>query len=170
MSDVSVLVVFDGHEDGLVEKMSRKVAEGARGAGADVLVLAANSAKPEDAVERDALIIGSPCHFAGVSASIKRFMDSTWSHRGRLAGKAGAAFTVSEHLAGGHELTLLSTLSFFLSHGMVIEGSHLGDAFGALLIAPDGDKKEFLADDPEECRRLGEKTARLAGRLKTGNA
>jgi hypothetical protein len=45
MSNASIPAVFSGHENGLVEKMSRrKAAEGARGAGADVVVLSAGSA------------------------------------------------------------------------------------------------------------------------------
>lgn len=166
MAAIRVLVVFDGHEDGLVERMARKVAEGARGAGAEVLVLAAGSAKADDVLAVDALIIGSPCHFAGPSATVKKFIDSTWAHRGKLVGKVGGAFAASEHLAGGHELTMISCLAFFLSHGMVVEGSDKGDAFGAILVAPDGDKSEAMADDPEECRRLGEKAVKLAAKLK----
>ena len=166
MSKVKILIVFDGHEDGLVERMSRKVAEGARGAGAEVLMLTSGNAKAQDILEYDALILGSPCHFAGPSTSVKRFMDSTWPIRGKLAGKVGAAFTAAEHLAGGHELTLVSAISFFLSHGMIVEGSCNGDSFGATLIAPDGEYREALSDDPEECRHLGEKTAKLAAKLK----
>ncbi len=168
MAGIRVLVVFDGHEDGLVERMARKVAEGVRGTGAEALTLAVGSVKPEDAIKADAVIIGSPCHFAGPSASIKRFMDSTWPIRGKLTGKVGAAFVASEHLAGGQELTMLSCLAFFLPHGMIVEGSDKGDAFGAILVAPEGDKSEAMADDPEECRRLGEKAALLAQKLAAG--
>lgn len=166
MANIRVLVVFDGHDDGLVEKMSRKVAEGVREAGGEALSLAVNSAKPEDVLDADVLVIGSPCHFAGPSAAVKKFMDATWPLRGGFAGKVGASFVASEHLAGGHELTMISCLAFFLSHGMIVEGGDKGDAFGAILIAPDGDKSEALADDPEECRRLGQKAVRLAARLK----
>ncbi len=166
MAAIRVLVVFDGHEDGLIEKMARKVAEGVRGAGGEALSLAVGSAKPEDILQADALIVGSPCHFAGPSAAMKKFMDSTWKLRGKLAGKVGASFAASEHLAGGHELTLLSCLAFFLSHGMIVEGSDKGDSFGAILIAPEGNKNEAMTDDPEECRWLGEKAVRLAQKLK----
>lgn len=165
MPTPKILIVFDGHEDGLVERMSRKVAEGARGVGAEVLMLTAANAKPDDLLASDAVILGSPCHFAGPSTAMKRFMDSTWPIRGKLTGKVGAAFTAANHLAGGHELTLLSAISFFLSHGMIIEGSSEGDSFGATIIAPDGIYSEALADDPEECRTLGEKAVRLASRL-----
>lgn len=166
MSQVRVIIVFDGHEDGLVERMSRKVAEGARGAGAEVLMLTSANAKPEDLLERDVIVLGSPCHFAGPSTSMKRFMDATWPLRGKLAGKVGAAFTAANHLAGGHELTLISAITFFLAHGMIVEGSCEGDSFGATLIAPDGEYREALTDDPEECRTLGEKAVGLAARLK----
>lgn len=162
-----VLIVFDGHEDGLVGRMARKVAEGSRGAGADVLSLTSANVKPEELEGYDALILGSPCHFAGPSTAMKRFMDSTWPIRGRLAGKVGAAFTAANHLAGGHELTLISAISFFLTHGMIIEGSVEGDSFGATVIAPEGESiREGVSDDPEECRRLGEKAVRLAAKLK----
>lgn len=166
MSKPTMLIVFDGQEDGLVERMSRKVAEGARGTGAEVLMLTAANAKPDDVLGHDALVIGSPCHFAGPSTAIKRFMDSTWPLRGKLVGKVGAAFTAATHLAGGHELTLLSAISFFLTHGMVVQGSAEGDAFGAVLISPDGVYSEAVSDDPEECRVLGSGTAALAARLK----
>ncbi len=165
MAQPKILLVFDGHEDGLVERMSRKVAEGARGAGAEVLMLTAANAKPEDAMDKDAIVLGSPCHFAGPSTAIKRFMDATWPFRGKLAGKVGACFTAANHLAGGHELTLISLISFFLTHGMIIEGNADGDAFGATLIAPDGVYEEAVADDPEEGRILGSKVAALVTRL-----
>lgn len=166
MSSVKILIVFDGQEDGLIERMSRKVAEGARGAGAEVLMLTAANAKAQDILDRDCLILGTPCHFAGMSTAVKRFVDSTWPLRGKLAGRVGAVFTAANHLAGGHELTLLSVIAFFMSHGMIVEGSPEGDSFGATLIAPEGDAGEAMADDPEECRRLGEKAARLAAKLK----
>ena len=166
MRNIKILVVFDGQEDGIIEHMSRRIAEGARKAGAEVLMLTASAAKPEDALLYDALIIGTPCHFAGPSAAIKRYMDSTWAIKGKLAGKIGAAFTASEHLAGGHEITLLSTIAFFLTHGMIIEGNVNGDPLGEVVIAPDGDRKEALTDDPEGCKRLGAQVAKLAGRLK----
>ena len=166
MPNPRILIVFDGHEDGLVERMSRKVAEGARSAGAEVLMLTAANAKPDDVLSHDALIIGSPCHFAAPSTAVKRFMDATWPLRGKLAGKIGGAFTAANHLAGGHELTLISAIAFFMSHGMIVEGNAEGDAFGATLIAPEGDASEAMSDDPEECRQLGVKIAKLAARLK----
>ncbi len=166
MTQPKMLIIFDGHEDGLVDRMARKVAEGARGAGAEVLMLTAANATVDDALACDCLVLGSPCHFASTSTSIKRFMDSTWPIRGKLAGKVGAAFTAANHLAGGHELTLQSIIAFFLTHGMIIEGSAHADAFGATLIAPAEDASEMLADDPEECRHLGEKAVKLTMRLK----
>ncbi len=163
---MKVLVIFDGHQDGLIDRMARKVVEGAKGAGAEVLALSADKVDHDDLIKADAIIIGSPCHFAGPSAKMKQFMDSTWSLRGKLAGKVGAAFAASQHLAGGQEFTMFSAIAFFLTHGMIVEGDETGDAFGAILIAPDGEKDEAVADDPEECRRLGEKAAKLAARLK----
>lgn len=166
MANPRILVVFDGRENGLIDQMARKVAEGARKAGAEVLMLTAANAKPDDVPPCDALIIGTPCHFAGPSAAIKRFMDATWGIRGKLSGKVGAAFTASEHLAGGHEMTLLSCLTFFMSHGMIIQGNCEGDTFGAVVIAPEGDKDEIMADQPDECRGLGAQVAELLKRLK----
>lgn len=166
MTQPTILLVFDGQENGLVERMARKVAEGARGAGADVLMLTAANATPEDALARDALILGSPCHFGGPSVAMKRFMDSTWNLRGKFAGKVGAAFTAASHLAGGHELTLVAAITFFLTHGMIVEGNAMGDSLGATLIAPGGEYREAMADDPEEGRMLGERVTRLAAKLR----
>ncbi|MCC8180872.1 MAG: NAD(P)H:quinone oxidoreductase, partial [Planctomycetes bacterium] len=101
------------------------------------------------------------------STAMKKFMDSTWPIRGKLAGKVGAAFTAANHLAGGHELTLISAIAFLLGHGMILEGSTEGDAFGATLIAPEGVYSEAVSDDPEEGRDLGRKVALLAARLKS---
>lgn len=166
MTQPAILVVFDGQEDGLLDRMARKIAEGAREQGAGVLMLTAANAKPDDVLGHDALILGSPCHFGGLSTAVKTFMDATWPLRGKFAGKVGAAFTAANHLAGGHELTLMSAITFFLTHGMIVEGGAEGDAFGATLVAPDGKYGEALADDPEECRLLGARVAGLASRLK----
>jgi NAD(P)H dehydrogenase (quinone) len=129
---------------GHTEKLAQAVAEGARSAGADValkrvpelmppevakqvgakLDQAADIATPEELVNYDAIIIGTPTRFGRVSAQMANFLDQTgglWA-RGALVGKVGGAFvsTASQH--GGMETTLFSALTSLMHHGLITVG------------------------------------------------
>ena len=78
---------------------------------------------------------------------------------GKLEGKVGAGFASSGMLGGGNETTVLSILEALLIHGMIVQGDTGGGHYGPVAIgAPD-------ERGTEECRKLGQKVARLVKKL-----
>ncbi len=165
MSAKRVLIIFDGKSNGVIDRMARVVATGVRAAGLEAICETVANAKASDLLEYQGLIIGSPCFFAGPSAKIKAFMDSTWGLRGQLKGKVGGAFTASDHIAGGNEVALHALNDFFLIHGMIVQGDHQGDYFGPVAVNPSGEPEDVMVDDSGECHRLGQRVAELVKRL-----
>src|SRR6267143_537997 len=117
---------------GHTEQMALAVAEGARGAGADVAVKRVPETVP-DAIARgarfklehyDAIVIGTGTRFGRMSSQMAAFLDQAgglWM-RDALVGKVGAAFgsTATQH--GGQETTLFSIITNLLHFGMVVVG------------------------------------------------
>ncbi|WP_025733999.1 NAD(P)H:quinone oxidoreductase [Carnimonas nigrificans] len=127
---------------GHVETMANAVAEGARTvAGTTVTVkripetmdadtFAAAGGKteqpapvatPEELAEYDAIILGTPTRFGGMSGQVRTFLDQTgglWA-KGALRGKIASVFT-STGTGGGQEQTITSTWTTFAHHGMLI--------------------------------------------------
>jgi len=162
-----VLIVYDSR-DGVVYGMAKAVAEGARSEGVEAVLEDVSSAEPTELPKYDALIVGSPCFVANVTGKVKAFLDATWSLRGKLDGKPGAAFAAERHLGGGAEETLRAIHSAMLIHGMIIQGSAEGCPFGAVALDPTGSREDVVAEEGDACRRLGQRTARLVKRLPQG--
>ena len=129
---------------GHIETMANAVAEGAREAGAHVIIKrvpelvpeavakaghfkldqAAPIADPSELADYDAIIIGTGTRFGNMTAQMKNFLDQTgplWM-KGALVGKVGSVFTSSATQHGGQESTILSTHTVLLHQGMVIVG------------------------------------------------
>ena len=129
---------------GHIEKMAQAVAEGARGAGAQVDIKRVPETVPEeiargahfkldqaapvaavaDLEHYDAIIVGTGTRFGRMSSQMASFLDQAgglWM-RGALNGKVGAAFasTASQH--GGQETTLFSIITNLLHFGLTIVG------------------------------------------------
>jgi NAD(P)H dehydrogenase (quinone) len=134
---------------GHIYRMAEAVAEGARGAGADVEVLKVPELIPDAALEKsgakaaqaafahvplatvdhlvdaDAIIFGTPTRFGNMAAQMRNFLDQTgglWM-KGALIGKVGSVFTATATQHGGQESTILTTHVTLLHHGMVIVGA-----------------------------------------------
>ena len=135
---------------GHVEAMAQAIAEGARGAGAQVdikrvpelvpqdvaershfkLDQAAPIAKVEDLADYDGIIIGTGTRFGRMSSQMANFLDQAgglWA-RGALHGKVGSAFTSTATQHGGQETTLFSIITNLLHFGMVVVGLDYGHA------------------------------------------
>jgi NAD(P)H dehydrogenase (quinone) len=129
---------------GHIETMAYAVAEGAKSAGADVVVKrvpelvsdevakasyyktdqSAPIATPDELADYDAIIVGSGTRFGTVTSQMRNFWDQTgglW-FAGTLVGKLGSAFTSSATQHGGQESTILGFLPTFLHHGMAVAG------------------------------------------------
>jgi len=68
----------------------------------------------------DALVIGTPVYFNNVTAQLKSFIDRTWSIRGKLKDKIGAAVVVGRRY--GAEGAIAAVHAFFLKHEMIVAG------------------------------------------------
>jgi NAD(P)H dehydrogenase (quinone) len=128
--------------------MANAMAEGARGAGAEVdikrvpelvpLEVAKNAhfkldqpapiAAVADLADYDAIIVGTGTRFGRMSSQMANFLDQAgglWL-KGTLHGKVGGAFTSSAVQHGGQETTLFSIITNLLHFGMVVVGLDYG--------------------------------------------
>ena len=113
---------------GHTEHIARRVLEGAQqldGVQAHLIKAEDIASRPNDLLDFDGLILGSPTYLGGVSGPFKTFMDATgrlWAQQG-LKGKLAAGFTVSSLPAGDKQSTLLSMFVFAMQHGMLWVGN-----------------------------------------------
>ncbi|GAA5075151.1 NAD(P)H:quinone oxidoreductase [Lysobacter panacisoli] len=135
---------------GHVETMAQAIAEGARGAGAQVDIKRVPELVPEDVARRshykldqaapiatiddlpnyDAIVIGTGTRFGRMSSQMANFLDQAgglWA-RGALHGKVGSAFASTATQHGGQETTLFSIITNMLHFGMVVVGLDYGHA------------------------------------------
>lgn len=136
---------------GHLAKMADAVAEGARGAGAEVdirhvpetappeVAAAAGFVKdashdelsdPAEMKNYDAIVVGAPTRFGRMPSQMAAFWDRAgrlW-FTGALNGKVGAAFTSTATQHGGQETTLFSILTNLLHFGLTIVGLDYGFA------------------------------------------
>ncbi len=156
-----ILIVYDS-KTGNTEKMASVIAEGAkRIESTKVVVKRADQTETKDLVNADAIVMGSPTYYGGMSGKLKSLIDESVRVHGKLDGKVGAAFTSSGGTATGAETTLLSILQAMLVHGMIVQGRSDDKHYGAAAVGQSKDK------DIESCRDLGERVAKLASKLKT---
>ena len=125
---MSKLAIVYNSAHGHTEFIARQVLVGTRqvdGVEAHLVKAEDIARTPDDLVEYDGLILGSPTYLGGVSGPFKSFMDSTgrlWRTH-RLKGKLAAGFTVSSLPAGDKQSTLLSMFVFAMQHGMLWVGN-----------------------------------------------
>lgn len=129
---------------GHVEQMAQAEAEGAREAGANVVVKRVPETVPEEIARKsgfkldqkapvatveelpqyDAILFGSPTRYGNMTAQMKSFLDQTGSlwASGALVGKVGSVFTSTATQHGGQESTILTFHPVLLHLGFVIVG------------------------------------------------
>lgn len=79
-------------------------------------------AAPQDVVEADAVLFGTPTRYGNVSAQLKQFIDTlgpNWQ-RGELADKVYAGFTSTATTHGGHETTLTALYNTIYHWGGIV--------------------------------------------------
>ncbi|HRC62126.1 MAG TPA: NAD(P)H-dependent oxidoreductase [Dehalococcoidia bacterium] len=165
----TVLVIYDSRE-GLVAELARAVCAGVDSVdGVELRARTVDEASPEELIEADGLILGSP-NWTGITGKLKEWMDRSgdlWES-GELAGKPGGAFTAGWSPHGGLEATLLQLLHLILGHGMVFVGlpwsermRRSGSYYGATAHA------SVTNDDREQAHALGRRVAEFAVRLQS---
>ncbi|WP_112805187.1 NAD(P)H:quinone oxidoreductase type IV [Ensifer sp.] len=129
---------------GHIETMAYAVAEGAKSAGADVVVKRVPELVPEDVAKAshfkvdqaapiatvdelagyDAIIFGAGTRYGTVASQMRNFIDQTGSlwAQGKLVGKVGSVFTSSATQHGGQESTILGFIPTLMHHGMIVVG------------------------------------------------
>ena len=123
----NIAVIYHSGQ-GNTEHFARLVVTGAQSvADTQVSLLKAEALtrQPDQLIEFDGYVLGSPTYLGGVSGPFKSFMDATgrlWRTQ-RLKGKLAAGFTVSALPSGDKQSTLISMFTFAMQHGMVWVGN-----------------------------------------------
>lgn len=153
-----VLIIYYSRS-GNTEKMARMIADGVRHGGADAAVKKVSETSASELPEYDGIIIGSPTYYGDMAWEIKKLLDESVAHHGRLDGKAGAAFSSAANIGGGNETTVMSILQAMLIHGMVIQGDPEGDHYGRVSINEPDRRVET------QCKRMGKRFAALLKKI-----
>lgn len=153
-----VLIIYYSRT-GNTEKMAELVGEGVKGEGVEVEIKKVEDVKLEELLEVQGIVMGSPTYYGSLAAELKALLDKSVKFHGQWEGKVGAAFSSAANIGGGNETTIMDILKAFLIHGMIIQGDSRGDHYGPVSIgAPD-------SRAASQCRKLGEKVARLVKKL-----
>jgi len=153
-----VLVIYHSRT-GNTARVAQLVAAGAEEAGAEVVLKKVEETDPQELLDYDAVIAGTPTYYGLMSAPLKQLFDDTVRFHKQLVGKVGGAFTSSANVGGGNETTILSILQAMLVHGMVVQGSAVGDHYGPVAVSAPDERAT------EQARALGKRVAELAARL-----
>lgn len=157
------------------EALERTGAKAARAAFAHIPV-----ARPEQLVEADAILFGTPTRFGNMCAQMRNFLDQTgglWA-KGALIGKVGSVFASTATQHGGQETTITSFHTTLLHHGMVIVGVPYSEArlttmaevsggtpYGATTLAAGDGSRQPSENELEIARFQGRHVAQIAARL-----
>jgi NAD(P)H dehydrogenase (quinone) len=155
---LKVLIVYDSLS-GNTEKMAHAVAEGVKREGVDVEVKKVDEASVDELPNIDGLILGSPVYYGLPTSKIKGFIDASVKYHGKLDGKVGGAFASSGGSHTGAETTIISLIEALFIHGMVVQGTSGANHYGAASVGAPSEK------DAENCRKLGQRVARLVKKL-----
>jgi len=169
-----VLVVYYSRH-GTTEAMAQAVAEGARRvAGVEAVLRKVEAVTKDDLAAADGILLGCPTFFANIPGVMKTAMDDwNWKWKVDFTDKVGGAFATGGGQTGGKEHVVASLLLFMLSNRMVVAGPLYSDAEGKDIWGEPGSSAMTGPLDPgvgpgelDAARRLGERVARLAKRLK----
>lgn len=154
-----ILIVYYSRTGNTKEMASYVEAGVKENRGVEVASLSVDQVKAEDLLKYDGIIMGSPVYYGTMAAEIKKLLDESVAHHGKLAGKIGGAFASSANVGGGNETTVMDLIKALLIHGMIVPGSAKGDHYGPVAIG----KPDSRAQN--ECKKLGRLVATLTVRL-----
>jgi len=171
---VRVLVAYHSLT-GNTEKMAEGVVEGVkRRPGVAVSLRKVDEVTKQDLESADGIILGGPAYYGTLPGKMKVVIDDwSWKMKVDFTDKVGGAFSTGGGQVGGKEFVVVSLVMFMLNNRMVVAGplyrndktgSVWGEAGAAAMTGPlDPGVSEGELDS---ARRLGERVARLAAKLK----
>jgi len=140
-----VLIVYHS-QSGNTESMARAVAEGAKAAGATVVLKKAPEANAEDIITCDVVAFGTPNYFGYMAGMVKDYFDRVWATvRDKMANKPYVTFG-SRGGGGAQALESVERICDGLKMTRIAEA----------VMATRKPSDESLA----ECRELGKKLAK----------
>lgn len=144
---------------GHTKKMAEAIAAGINKENVTVELKPVKDIKIDELLDFEGIILGSPTYYGVMAAELKKLLDESVKHHGKLSGKIGGAFSTSGMMGGGGETTILSILQTFLVHGMIIAGDARMQHYGPLAIGePDGNAIDI-------CQKYGQKIAQLTKKI-----
>jgi NAD(P)H dehydrogenase (quinone) len=153
-----VLIIYYS-ASGNTKKMAELITEGVRSEGAEAVLKDVKDASPQDFVEPEGIIIGSPTYYGTMASELKSLLDQSVEMHGQLDGKLGAAFSSAANIAGGNETTVMSILNAMMIHGFVVQGDPMGSHYGPVAIGPPDKRAE------KECKRLAKRFVSLLNKI-----
>lgn len=171
---VRVLVAYDSLT-GNTEKLAEGVVAGAkRVPTVGILLKPVDKVTKEDLEHSDGIILGCPTYYGTLPGRMKVVIDDwSWKLKVDFTDKVGGAFATGGGQAGGKEFVLLSLVMFMLNNRMVVAGPlYQNDKTGSLwgevgAAAMTGPLDTGVGEgELDSARRLGERVARLAAKLK----
>lgn len=152
-----LVIYYTRSENTLI--MAQRIAGAMNAAGVETRHLPVDQVSVEDISASDAVVIGSPVYYGGMTYEIKKLIDETIRRHARLDGKVGGAFASAVNIGGGGETTIFSILNALLIHGFIIQGDTQGSHYGPISVAKPDEKVL------QQCARYGERIARLTLKL-----
>lgn len=160
---------------GNTQRFALGVAEGTkRVPGAVAIVKRVEKVSKQDLEAADAIILGCPTYFANIPGKMKVVIDDwNWKMKVDFTDKVGGAFSTGSGQVGGKEHVVTSLLLFMINNRMVVAGPLYQDEEGDDKWAESGAAAMTGPLDPgvsskelDGAARLGERMARLAGKLR----
>ncbi len=154
---LKVLVIYYS-KSGHTESMAEWIADAITEEGLEVVCKKVEDANPAELLDTDAVVLGSPTYYGTMAAEMKKFLDDSIKHHGKLEGKVGAAFATAN--AMGQETTVISLLEALLIHGMIIQGDPRGHHYGVTSLGKPGEQEK------QRCQRFGQRFAQLVKQIR----
>ena len=150
MKGKRLLIVYYS-EAGGTKRMAELIGEGAGASGVEVELKGVEECEPDDLVEADGVVIGSPTYFSNVAWQVKKLIDESivlYRKGHQLKDKVCGCFTSSGTHKDAEDCIKMLELAFGVHHKMrVIPG----------IIRASWDKDEKVS---EMCREYGTEIAR----------
>ena len=174
---VTVLVVYHTIQEHTAT-LAKAVAEGvAEVPGARVVLKSVEQATSDDALNAQAIILGSPVHNANVTPSMQKYINSWAFGNQSFSDKIGAAFVTGGGISAGEELVQTNLLHSMLIYNMIVVGGPSWEQpFGASAVTNEypfrnDESTEVGYVNPQFLRKgklLGKRVAQLSVRLQRG--